>query len=199
MALFSHSRGDAVTHFKESVSDVRSWLQRGLLAGRSADYSEARRCFQAARDLDPDNVVALLWLAWLAPSRRVSLALFCRVLELDPRNKRAQAGIDWVRGRPHSGYPEAKAGAYTDEGKIDQARLLTPVVYRPGWAQTMMGVVAFLTQRLAFGALVLIAIIFLSHLGFALARGLTAYSAASSCRPMSAGSLWLRSCHSIQP
>jgi len=179
-----------VTHSEESVSDVRSWLQRGLLAGRSADYTEARRCFQVARDLDPDNVVVLLWLAWLAPSRRESLSLFCRVLELDPHNKRAQAGIDWVRRRPHSGCPEGEAEAAIaeaaiDEGKLDQARQRMPVVYRSGWAQTMMGVVAFLTQRLAFGALVLIAIIFLSHLGFALARGLTAYSAASSCRPMS--------------
>ncbi len=81
------------------TNDVRPWLQQGLRAAHDGDNAEARRCFQAARDLDPDNTVALLWLAWLAPSRRESLALFCRVLELDPDNKRAQAGLEWVRGR----------------------------------------------------------------------------------------------------
>jgi ABC-type dipeptide/oligopeptide/nickel transport system permease component len=38
-------------------------------------------------------------MAWLAPSRRESLGLFCRVLELDPDNKRAQAGLEWARVR----------------------------------------------------------------------------------------------------
>jgi ABC-type dipeptide/oligopeptide/nickel transport system permease subunit len=84
---------------QEITNDVRSWLQQGLRAAHAGEKAEARRYFQEARNLDQDNIIALLWLAWLAPSRRESLTLFCRVLELDPGNKRAQAGIEWVRSQ----------------------------------------------------------------------------------------------------
>ncbi len=166
------------------TSDVQSWLRRGLLAGQNGDYGEACRCFQAARDLDPDNIVALLWLAWLAPSRRESLALFCRVLELDPYNKQAQAGIDWVRSRPRSNQLLRQTDSIVEEAALDQPSQ-KPVASRPGQGQIWTAVAAVLGRRLAFGALVLVTIIFLTHLGFALARGLTLYTAASSCRPMS--------------
>jgi tetratricopeptide (TPR) repeat protein len=86
-----------------AAADLDSWLRRGVLAARSDDYAGARRCFQAARDADPDNVFALLWLAWLAHSRLESLALFSRVLELDPDNENAHAGIRWAMRRPPAG------------------------------------------------------------------------------------------------
>ncbi|GAB4527860.1 MAG: hypothetical protein Kow0063_03550 [Anaerolineae bacterium] len=83
----------------ETTNQVRPWLQRGLRAAHAGDRAGARRYFQEARNLDQDNIIALLWLAWLAPSRRESLALFCRVLELDPENKHALAGLEWIRSR----------------------------------------------------------------------------------------------------
>ncbi len=76
------------------------WLRRGLRAVQAGDLDRARRCFQAAGDADPKNVVALLWLAWLAPSREESMALLVQVLEIDPRNERAHAAIRWARRRP---------------------------------------------------------------------------------------------------
>jgi hypothetical protein len=100
-----------------------------------------------ARDLDPNNVVALLWLAWLAPSRRESLALFCRVLELDPDNKRARTGIEWVRNRldyeeksiiptpgnnpiqganPVSGANVVFAKALVDDGQLSRQEVISP-------------------------------------------------------------------------
>src|SRR5512136_820724 len=85
---------------KEPTHEIQSRLRQALLAEHSGDHAEARRCFQAARALDPDNIVALLWLAWLAPDREESLVLFSRVLELDPKNERAHAGIRWARRRP---------------------------------------------------------------------------------------------------
>ena len=191
----SRLRDRVVADSSEAVSDLRSWLRRGLLAGQRGDYAEARRCFEAARDRDSDNTVALLWLAWLAPSRRESLALFCRVLELEPGNQRAQAGIDWLRSRPPycdiwSVKPLVPAQAVPGERELDLARRpgpvpSTPRVSPPRRGQTLIGIAAFFGQRLARGALVLVTIIFLSHLGLALARGLTLYPAASSCRPMS--------------
>jgi peptide/nickel transport system permease protein len=89
------------------IGDPRPYLQQGLKAAHAGDVAEARRCFQAALEIEPDNIVALLWLAWLAPSRRESLALFCRVLKLDPDNKRARAGIEWVHSHGETGAPPA--------------------------------------------------------------------------------------------
>lgn len=89
-----------MTNTEFTESHVRLVLRRGLSAVRVGDLAEAGRCFQAIVDRDPDNVTALLWLAWLAPSRRQSLTLLSRVLELDPENKRAQAAIRLARYRP---------------------------------------------------------------------------------------------------
>ena len=75
-------------------------LRRGLVAARAGNYSKARRWFRVVLDTDPDNITALLWLAWLAPTRQESLALLSHVLELDPENERARAGIRWARRRP---------------------------------------------------------------------------------------------------
>ena len=71
-----------------------------MSAGHAGDRAEARRRFQVVLDIDPDNTTALLWLAWLAPAKRESLTLFSRVLELDPKNEHARAGIRWARRRP---------------------------------------------------------------------------------------------------
>ena len=130
-----------------SPSEAQPWLQQGLRAAHDGDKAEARRCFELARDLDPNNIVALLWLAWLAPSRRESLALFCRVLELDPDSKRARTGIEWVRNRleyedeyiipapdskpvpgadPVSGANVAFAKALVDDGQLSRPEVISP-------------------------------------------------------------------------
>jgi peptide/nickel transport system permease protein len=88
-----------------NTADVQSWLRRGVLAARAGDRACARRCFQTAREAAPDSIFALLWLAWLAHTRLESLALFSRVLELDPKNENAHAGIRWAMRRPASGGP----------------------------------------------------------------------------------------------
>lgn len=93
-------RGGTVSDFLQPPNDAVMWLRRGLRAVQAGDRVQARRCFQAARDANPDEIVALLWLAWLAPSREESLALLSRVLELDPTNERARAGIRWARRLP---------------------------------------------------------------------------------------------------
>jgi lipoprotein-anchoring transpeptidase ErfK/SrfK len=86
-----------------AAGDVRAWLRRGILAARAGDRGEARRCFAAAREAEPDNIVALLWSAGLAPAPQESIALLIRVLELDPKNEHAHAGLRWARRRPPSG------------------------------------------------------------------------------------------------
>ena len=82
------------------TDDVQSLLRQGLLSARDDRYAQALGWFRAARDKDPDNIVALLWLAWLAPTRQESLELLSHVLELDPKNERARAALRWARSRP---------------------------------------------------------------------------------------------------
>ena len=100
---------------KPAAGDVRAWLRRGILAARAGDRGEARRCFAAAREADPDNSVALLWSAWLATTRPESMALLTRVLELDPKNEHARSGLRWARRRPASGADPSDAPGGDDQ------------------------------------------------------------------------------------
>jgi ABC-type dipeptide/oligopeptide/nickel transport system permease component len=154
----------------DPTNDMRAWLKEGLIAAHAGDRTGARRCFEAACEIDPDNIVALLWLAWLAPSRRKSLASLCRVLELDPDNKRARAGIDWLRGRLYD-----RDGQVTSLPK--RAEAVTPAtagpVTRSRKRQALTTSLLLIAQRLAFGIVVLVSIIFLSHLGLSMAEGIT--------------------------
>jgi len=122
-----------------STADLDSWLRRGVLAARSDDYPGARRCFQAARDAEPDNVFALLWLAWLAYSRLESLALFSRVLELDPDNENAHAGIRWAMRRPPAGGQDENLMRVSQLPGMQEVSTAVPVflwdVSRPSVAQ----------------------------------------------------------------
>jgi lipoprotein-anchoring transpeptidase ErfK/SrfK len=85
---------------EQAETGVRTILRYGLSAARAGHYAQARRLFQAALDRDADNIVALLWLAGLASTRNESLTLLSRVLELDPQNEPARAGIHWARQLP---------------------------------------------------------------------------------------------------
>lgn len=52
-----------------------------------------------------------------------------------------------------------------------------PTTPRPRWRETLAGIIAFAAQRLVFGALVLVAIIFLGYLGLGMAQGVAFYPA----------------------
>jgi len=56
-------------------------------------------------------------------------------------------------------------------------------VFPPRWRETLLGIAAFVAQRLAFGLLVLVIIIFLSYLGLGMAQGL-------ALRPALARAAW---------
>ena len=111
------------------AAGVRSWLRWGVSAVRAGDYAEARRCFQTARDVDPDNVVALLWLAWLAHTRLESLVLFSHVLELEPKNESAHTGIRWARRRPS---PDGRYDDLIAAGRLPTAIQRPEAISPPG-------------------------------------------------------------------
>ena len=92
-----------MTNLQKLEDRVRLSLQRGLVAARAGDQSEARRWLRVALETEPENITALLWLAYLASSRQESLTLLSRVLELDPKNERARAALRWARRRPEAG------------------------------------------------------------------------------------------------
>ena len=118
-----------MTNLQKREEHVRSSLRRGLAAARASDYSEVRRWLWVTLETDPDNITALLWLAWLAPSRQQSLTLLSRVLEMDPQNERARAALRWARRRPptvdgDAGQPEDESPPPASElpGRADLLR-----------------------------------------------------------------------------
>jgi peptide/nickel transport system permease protein len=174
---------------------VESWLRWGVSAARAGDHALARRYFRAARDIDPDNVVVLLWLARLAHTRLESLALFGRVLELDPKNERAHAGIRWARHRPLSGeYDGGRVGVRHRPGEGEtlltamfsflRAKLLPSEAQkgkqwgiseqRARWSSRLIGATGMLlrfTWRLSTASVLLVALVFFVTLAMDLARG----------------------------
>ncbi len=124
-----------MTNLQKPEDRVRSSLRRGLMAARAGDHSEARRWLRVALETDPNNITALLWLAWLAPSQQESMALLGRVLEMEPQNERARAALRWARRRPstvaaNAGQPEDDSSPLTPDlpGRAD---LLRPFLDSP--------------------------------------------------------------------
>lgn len=81
---------------------ITTLIQHGEAAARAGKRAEARQNFRAALTLDPTNIPALLWLAWLNDDPRASLAYVARALECDPTNPRAHAALRWARQRTPS-------------------------------------------------------------------------------------------------
>jgi len=88
--------------------DVAGLLRRGMAEARAGRSDSARQAFDQALALDPACVEALLWLAALAPDGESSLRYLARVLQLEPRNPRAHAGIRWARTRVRPLAPDAQ-------------------------------------------------------------------------------------------
>jgi len=78
---------------------ISNLLRLGILAADVGRRADARACFAAVLDMDPNNERALLWQAGLADDPRESLAYLARVLTINPRNEYAKAGIRWARKR----------------------------------------------------------------------------------------------------
>lgn len=76
---------------------IQKKMSAGVKAYRNKDYLGARLHFQAALRESPENIVALLWLAYVASSHEKSIFLLERVLQIDPENKRAKRGLQWAK------------------------------------------------------------------------------------------------------
>jgi len=76
---------------------IAALVRDGRAAARSGRRAEARRLFESVLRLDPCNEEAILWWAGLARDPRTVLTALVRVLEINPYNQRARAGIRTVR------------------------------------------------------------------------------------------------------
>src|SRR5262245_13342508 len=79
------------------VVKIQENLQLGIKAARTGRNEEARSYLKAVLEQDGDNIVAMFWLAFVAPEPAESIRLLQRVLELEPDNERAKAGLLWVQ------------------------------------------------------------------------------------------------------
>jgi len=78
---------------------IKKKLNLGIEAARSGQKNIAQVHLSAVLQLDPNNVPALFWLAYVSPSPQDSISLLERVLELEPDNERAQSGLRWATSR----------------------------------------------------------------------------------------------------
>lgn len=115
----------------EASAQVAALMRAGVTAARRGDRALARRCFRRVVGLDPRNEAAWLWLAGLADDPRASLAYLSRVLEINPANARAKAGLRWARQQmsARAAAPQAPATSApplqlraVDRGELSQER-----------------------------------------------------------------------------
>jgi twitching motility two-component system response regulator PilG len=72
-------------------------VQAGVAAAKAGDKPQARELLRAAVAHDPGNELAWLWLASVSETPPDAVACLERVLEINPANERARAGLDRYR------------------------------------------------------------------------------------------------------
>jgi lipoprotein-anchoring transpeptidase ErfK/SrfK len=100
---------------------INASLRAGIAAAQAGQRAKARRSFEAVLRLDPYNEEAILWWAGLATDPQVTLAALTRVLEINPHNQRARAGIQAVR-RQLTARPAPSGPAETQHQQRDKER-----------------------------------------------------------------------------
>ena len=141
----------------EGNTQIAALMRAGIAAARSGDRALARRCFRQIVGLDPRNETAWLWLAGLSDDPRASLAYLSRVLEINPENARAKAGLRWARRRlpTRTATPPSPPLQFrtVDRGELSPAK--KEVIRRRGltWAAITLLAVALLGLGLILVAL----------------------------------------------
>lgn len=84
---------------ERNSSSIEKNIRFGIEAARTGNEKAAKEHLLAVLKQDPDNIPAMLWLAFVLPSPQDTIRVLQRVLMLDPDNERARAGIRWAQGR----------------------------------------------------------------------------------------------------
>ena len=110
----------------QSQLPVDQLIRYGVTLAQDDQPAAARKFFDKALERDPGNVTALLWLAGLGETGEDSLRYLARVLEIDPKNDRAHAGIRWARRRV--GAPRPSTGDTQPTAPVKSAQPTEPIV-----------------------------------------------------------------------
>lgn len=100
-------------------------LRLGIEAARAGQKHVAQVHLNAVLKMEPDNIPAMLWLAFVSPSPQESLELLERVLELDPQNERAKSGVRWAKERLAAG-PVSPETVASQPAATQSAEVKTP-------------------------------------------------------------------------
>lgn len=91
------------------MNDTTALVQQGLAAARVGDREEARRLLTRATQQQPDNIEAWLGLAGVVDSLPYKKKCFTTVLELEPNNRDAQAGLALLEQKMQPKLPDPTA------------------------------------------------------------------------------------------
>jgi lipoprotein-anchoring transpeptidase ErfK/SrfK len=83
----------------DSQSNLQEQLRLGIEAARNGQVEVARQSLQQILAVEPANIPAMLWLAFIAATPKESVQLLEQVLQLDPENERAKSGLRWAQAR----------------------------------------------------------------------------------------------------
>lgn len=87
---------------------IQDKLSRGIAAAKAGQKETAQQLLQEVLAAAPQTIPAMFWLAFVAPNPYDSVRLLERVLNLEPGNQQAQAGLRWARERLQTAAPEPK-------------------------------------------------------------------------------------------
>lgn len=90
-------------------------LRLGIEAARAGRFEAARSHLSQVLEYAPNNIPALMWMAYVAPEPEESIRWLAQVLVIDPDNERAKAGIEWANRRAEA---EQTSGNIEDNGHV---------------------------------------------------------------------------------
>ena len=118
---------------EKKPGSLEEHLRLGIDAARTGNDKVAKAHLIAVLKQDPENIPAMLWLAFVLPSPEDTIRVLKRVLTLDPNNERARAGIRWAKGRlgldPDT--PTAEKGAAADGVVSAKSKSVTDTAHIP--------------------------------------------------------------------
>jgi twitching motility two-component system response regulator PilG len=85
------------THERARAALKSARLRAGVAAAKAGDKDQARRLLRAVVAHDPSNESAWLWLASVSETPPDAVACLERVLQINPLNERARAGLERYR------------------------------------------------------------------------------------------------------
>ncbi|MDM8520751.1 L,D-transpeptidase family protein [Anaerolineales bacterium HSG6] len=109
------------TQPRQSSVGITKQLHAGINAAREGKPDVARAYLNGVLAKEPENIPALLWLAFIAETAQESVDLLKKVLTLDPNNERAKSGLRWAESRLDSSPKDIPSESETDDESTEQS------------------------------------------------------------------------------